>query len=161
MSESETTVTQTNTQENTNEVNKGSKSEKKFVKAMTKMGLKPVEGIQRVTFKTGKSFVMSVEAPTVMKISESSFAVFGEAKIFDPKSSMATKQAEKFKKAQEPIKEEEEENPDEGELELGNLKEEDVTNLISYANCTRNKAIKTLNKVNGDIVEAITLLSSN
>ena len=30
---------------------------------------------------------------------------------------------------------------------------------MSYANCTRNKAIRTLKKTNGDLVEAITMLT--
>lgn len=34
---------------------KASKGEKKFKKAMAKMGMKPVEGITRVTLKTAKN----------------------------------------------------------------------------------------------------------
>ena len=48
---------------------------------------------------------------------------------------------------------------EEGEVEQGDLKDEDIDNLVSYVNCSRNKAIKTLKKTGGDLVEAITLLS--
>jgi nascent polypeptide-associated complex subunit alpha len=46
---------------------KGNKGEKKFKKAMSKMGLKPVSGINRVTLKKGKAFTMSIDDPDVWK----------------------------------------------------------------------------------------------
>ncbi len=43
------------------------RGDKKFKKAMTKMGLKPVSGINRVTIKKGKAFVISIDDPDVWK----------------------------------------------------------------------------------------------
>ena len=144
---------------------KSARGEKKFKKAMIKMGLKPVDEVFRVTLRTNKAFTMYIEPATVMKITDNSYAVFGEAKIHDIKSTLASKQAEKFGTAEtaanapklNPIKEEEED--DNEVLEAGNLKEEDITNLMAYATVSRNKAIKALKETNGDVVEAITKLS--
>ena len=152
------------------DAHKSSRGEKKFKKAMIKMGLKPVDNINRVTLRTSKNFLMYIDEPFVMKSSETSYVIFGEAKILDFKSALAGKQAEKFQKAENvadskasklgEVKEEDEEKDEEGEVDIGDLKEEDINSLISYSNCSRNKAIRTLKKTNGDVVEAITLLSS-
>ena len=145
---------------------KQTRGEKKFKKAMMKMGLKPVENIVRVTLKTNKNMIMYVDEPFVMKSSETAYVIFGEAKIFDFGKAMAEKQAQKFqqpdgeikKKNLDEIKEVKEDHDDTPE-EIGDLKEEDIQNLISYSNCSRNVAIKTLKATKGDIVEAITRLS--
>ena len=46
---------------------KSNRGEKKFKKAMAKMGLKPVTGINRITIKKGKNFVISIDDPDVWK----------------------------------------------------------------------------------------------
>jgi nascent polypeptide-associated complex subunit alpha len=62
-----------------------SKGEKKFKRAMGKMGMKSVDGITRVTLKTNKNFILYIDAPEVMKApgAEESYIVFGEAKFLD------------------------------------------------------------------------------
>jgi nascent polypeptide-associated complex subunit alpha len=47
---------------------------------MTKMGLNPVTGINRVTIKKGKAFVISIDDPDVWKTpgNESSYIIFGK-----------------------------------------------------------------------------------
>lgn len=47
---------------------------------MTKMGLKPVTGINRVTIKKGKAFVISIDDPDVWKTpgNENSYIIFGK-----------------------------------------------------------------------------------
>ncbi len=59
---------------------KSNRGEKKFKKAMTKMGLKPVTGINRVTIKKGKAFVISIDDPDVWKTpgNENSYIIFGK-----------------------------------------------------------------------------------
>ena len=112
------------------------------------------------------NMIMYVDEPFVMKSSETAYVIFGEAKIFDFGKAMAEKQAQKFqqpdgeikKKNLDEIKEVKEDHDDTPE-EIGDLKEEDIQNLISYSNCSRNVAIKTLKATKGDIVEAITRLS--
>ena len=150
---------------------KASRGEKKFKKAMMKLGLKPVDNITRVTLRTNKNFVMYIDEPFVMRTgnTDNSFVIFGEPKFLDFKSQLAGKQAEKFNQPEQAldqteqklgdIKEEEEPEEEEGEVDQGDLKDEDIENLMSYVSCSRNKAIKTLKKANGDIVEAITMLS--
>jgi nascent polypeptide-associated complex subunit alpha len=47
---------------------------------MSKLGLKPVTGINRVTIKKGKAFVISIDDPDVWKSpgSESAYVIFGK-----------------------------------------------------------------------------------
>ena len=56
------------------------RGDKKFKKAMSKMGLKPVTGINRVTIKKGKAFVISIDDPDVWKSpgSENAYIIFGK-----------------------------------------------------------------------------------
>ena len=150
--------------------NKASRGEKKFKKAMIKLGLKEVDNITRVTLRTNKNFVMYIDEPYVMRTGagDNSFVIFGEPKFLDFKSQLAGKQADKFNAPENAAQnadkklgdiKEEEEADDDAEVEQGDLKDEDIENLMSYVSCSRNKAIKTLKKANGDIVEAITMLS--
>ena len=53
MAEEKQSVETTPTQDASN--HRATKGERKFRKAMTKMGMKPVEGINRVTLKTNKN----------------------------------------------------------------------------------------------------------
>jgi nascent polypeptide-associated complex subunit alpha len=78
-----------------------SKGEKKFKKAMSKMGMKPVDGITRVTLKTSKNFILYIDGPEVMKApgAETSYIVFGEAKFLDFTKNAAASQLDKFKTA--------------------------------------------------------------
>ena len=62
---------------------KGNRGEKKFKKAMGKMGLKPVSGINRVTIKKGKALCISIDDPDVWKSpgNESAYIVFGKPNL--------------------------------------------------------------------------------
>ena len=53
MAEEKQSVNNIPTQDSSN--HRATKGERKFRKAMTKMGMKPVEGITRVTLKTNKN----------------------------------------------------------------------------------------------------------
>lgn len=147
-----------------------SKAEKKFKKAMGKMGMKPYEGITRVTLKTNKNFILYIDNPEVMKntAAETSFIIFGEAKFLDFTKTDAKSQLDKFKMAQEATVKEDAEGEDAGEKEggeeggdvdAGDIPEETINTLIEYTSCTRAKAIDALKQTNGDLVEAITLIS--
>ena len=144
---------------------KASRGEKKFKKAMMKMGLKPVDNINRVTLKTNKGMIMYIEEPFVMKSSDTAYVVFGEAKFLDMAKALAEKQAGKFAQPeaaaekQPKLEEIKEEKEDDGPEDTTGLKEEDINSLISYVNCSRAKAIKALRASNGDVVDAITKLS--
>lgn len=144
-----------------------SKAEKKFKKAMAKMGMKPFEGITRVTLKTNKNFILYIDNPEVMKntAAESSYIIFGEAKFLDFTKTDAKSQLDKFKAAQSAIVKEDAEAEDagdneaEGDVDAGDIPEETISTLIEYTSCTRAKAIEALKQTGGDLVEAITLIN--
>ena len=119
------------------------KDGKTFVKVMKKFHLKEYKGITRVVLKTQKGFIMYIDNPTVVVSdkSDDSFVVFGELKYGEIESMIkGNKQANVTSKPQE-IKEESEEEDDGVELDKGDLKEEDINELINYSECSRNKAI--------------------
>lgn len=146
---------------------KSSKGEKKFKKAIGKMGMKPVEGIERVTLKTQKDFIMYIDNPEVVTTgSAGSYIIFGEAKFLDFSSQNASRLLDKMKETQAAKKTEgktetiqEEEAEDDETEEAGDIPEESIKTIIEYTSCTRAKAIKCLKKTKGDVVEAITLAS--
>merc|ERR1712146_761235 len=56
---------------------------KKFKKSLTKLGMKQVTGINRVTLKTSKNFVLYIEDPDILKSTDNAYVIFGECKMFD------------------------------------------------------------------------------
>merc|ERR1719343_1836410 len=60
------------------------RNEKKARKAMTKLGMKPVPGILRVTVKKSKNVLFAINKPDVFKSSNAeTYVIFGEAKSED------------------------------------------------------------------------------
>ena len=60
------------------------RSEKKARKAISKLGLKPVTGVARVTIKKSKNILFVIQKPDVYKSQGAeTYIVFGEAKIED------------------------------------------------------------------------------
>lgn len=149
-------------QDHSDQLSKKGKDGKTFVKVMKKFHLKEYKGITRVVLKTQKGFIMYIDNPAVVVSdkSDDSFVVFGELRYGEIESMIkGNKQANATNKPQE-IKEESEEEDDEGvELDKGDLKEEDINELINYSQCSRNKAIRVLKKANGDLVEALSKLT--
>merc|ERR1711948_253504 len=63
---------------------KQNRAEKKSRKAVAKLGMKPVQGIVRVTVKKSKNILFVISKPDVHKApSSDTYVVFGEAKIED------------------------------------------------------------------------------
>lgn len=61
---------------------KQSRSEKKARKAMSKLGLKTVAGVKRVTIRKSKNILFVINKPDVFKSPASdTYIVFGEAKV--------------------------------------------------------------------------------
>jgi len=61
---------------------KQSRSEKKARKAMSKLGLKSVPGVSRVTIRKSKNILFVINRPDVYKSPASdTYIVFGEAKV--------------------------------------------------------------------------------
>merc|ERR1719287_309419 len=77
---------------------KQSRSEKKARKAMQKLGMKSVPGINRITIKKAKNILFVITQPDVFKSPASdTYIVFGEAKIEDINSQAQNVAAEQFK----------------------------------------------------------------
>merc|ERR1712224_876216 len=157
---------QEETEGDANAQHKASRGEKKFKKSLVKMGLKQVTGINRVTLKTSKNFVLYIEDPDILSSGDNAYVIFGECKMFDYGQNFAADKASSFQKPEEAQKTDADAKPDvkveeegEGDEDAGDTPEESINTLMEYANCSRAKAIKGLKKTNGDVVEAITLVS--
>lgn len=145
---------------------KQSRSEKKARKLMSKLGLKLVQGVNRVTIRKSKNILFVINKPDVLKNPASdTYIIFGEAKIEDLSQQAQVAAAEKFKEPAiipslanamnnvqfaAPIQEEDEEEIDETGVE-----EKDVDLVRNQANVSRAKAIKALKNNQNDIVNAI------
>merc|ERR1719164_279248 len=80
---------------------KASRGEKKFKKSLTKLGMKQVTGINRVTLKTSKNFVLYIEDPDILKSTDNAYVIFGECKMFDYGQNFAADKASAFQKPDE------------------------------------------------------------
>ncbi|XP_022179872.1 nascent polypeptide-associated complex subunit alpha [Myzus persicae] len=147
-----------------------SRGEKKARKIISKLGLKQIHGVNRVTIRKSKNILFVINNPDVFKNPASdTYIVFGEAKIEDLSQQAQVAAAEKFKSADmmpsvldkdgasrpmvsQPIHEEEEE---EGEIDYKGVEEKDVDLVCAQAQVTKRKAIEALLKNNNDIVNAI------
>ncbi|CAF1057462.1 unnamed protein product [Rotaria magnacalcarata] len=77
---------------------KQTRSEKKARKAMAKLGLRPIQGILRVTIRKSKNILFVIQKPDVYKSPASdTYIVFGEAKIEDLSQRAQIAAANQFK----------------------------------------------------------------
>lgn len=146
---------------------KQSRGEKKARKIMSKLGLKPVQGVNRVTIRKSKNILFVINKPDVYKNPVSdTYIVFGEAKIEDLSQQAQVAAAEKFKevnpagegaagnhttKVVAPIAEESEEE----EVDDTGVEDKDVDLVMTQANVSRAKAVRALKNNQNDIVNAI------
>lgn len=145
---------------------KQSRGEKKARKIMSKLGLKPVQGVNRVTIRKSKNILFVINNPDVYKNPHSdTYIIFGEAKIEDLSQQAQVAAAEKFKAPEAtpaggessgattsvaPIAEEDEE-----EVDDTGLNEKDIELVMQNANVPRAKAIRALKENSYDVVNAI------
>jgi len=154
---------------------KQSRAEKKARKLMSKLGLKHVSGVTRVTIRKSKNILFVINKPDVYKNPVSdTYIVFGDAKIEDMSQQAQMAAAEKLKEVSTnaaaggdlsgsgmlsgpsaAIPEADEEEESEGEIDETGLEQKDIDLVISQANVSRSKACKALKKNNNDIVNAI------
>ncbi|KAG7159466.1 Nascent polypeptide-associated complex subunit alpha-like 1, partial [Homarus americanus] len=141
---------------------KQSRSEKKARKLMSKLGLKQVPGVNRVTIRKSKNILFVINKPDVFKNPASdTYIVFGEAKIEDMSQQAQMAAAEKFKEptvnpaADTAAHTTEDEEEDDEEVDETGLEEKDIELVVSQANVSRAKAVRALKKNNNDIVNAI------
>ena len=82
---------------------KQSRGEKKARKIMSKLGLKQVTGVSRVTIRKSKNILFVINKPDVYKNPASdTYIVFGEAKIEDLSQQAQIDAAKKFNAAEAP-----------------------------------------------------------
>merc|ERR1712212_181744 len=145
-----------------------SRGEKKARKIMSKLGLKQVTGVSRVTIRKSKNILFVINKPDVYKNPASdTYIVFGEAKIEDLTQQAQTEAAQKFKAAEVPQPTEmgasgttgpasiPEEDEDDGEVDEAGVEDKDIDLAMSQANVSRTKAVKALKNNANDIVNAI------
>merc|ERR1711937_481233 len=139
---------------------KQSRAERKTKKAMMKLGLAPVEGINRVVLRKDKTLLFVVPNPEVFRKGDT-WVVLGEARVEDPnqraREMAAAKVAEniqpktKTELVQATITEEDEET----DVPADGVEEKDIELVMQQAACTRAKAISALKSNSNDIVNAI------
>ncbi|XP_052590438.1 NAC-alpha domain-containing protein 1 [Peromyscus californicus insignis] len=148
---------------------KQSRSEKKARKAMSKLGLRQIQGVTRITIQKSKNILFVIAKPDVFKSPASdTYVVFGEAKIEDLSQQVHKAAAEKFKVPSEssalvpelapgprlrPECEEQEEEDE--EVEEAGLELRDIELVMAQANVSRAKAVRALRDNHSDIVNAI------
>jgi nascent polypeptide-associated complex subunit alpha len=125
---------------------------------MQKLGMKPVPGIKRVTFKKSKNVLFVVNKPDVFKAPTSdTYIIFGEAKIEDSSAAASSQAAEQFKaptqrQATAPASNN---AADEGPVDETGIESKDIELVISQTGCSRSKAVTALRNNECDIVNAI------
>lgn len=148
---------------------KQSRSEKKARKAMSKLGLRQIQGVTRITIQKSKNILFVIAKPDVFKSPASdTYVVFGEAKIEDLSQQVHRAAAEKFKVPAEPSAlvpesvpgprarpECEEEEGEEEEVDEAGLELRDIELVMAQANVSRAKAVRALRDNQSDIVNAI------
>jgi nascent polypeptide-associated complex subunit alpha len=148
---------------------KQSRGEKKARKIMSKLGLKQVAGVSRVTIRKSKNILFVINKPDVYKNPASdTYIIFGEAKIEDLSQQAQMEAAQKFKASEPPqptdmgatgttgapapIPEEDDEDE---EVDATGVEDKDIELVMSQANVSRSKAVKALKNNANDIVNAI------
>merc|ERR1712128_411260 len=147
---------------------KQSRGEKRARKIMSKLGLKQVTGVSRVTIRKSKNILFVINKPDVYQTPASDTSiVFGEAKIEDLTQQAQMEAAQKFKAAEVPQPTEmgasgttgpaaiPEEDEDDGEVDEAGVEDKDIDLVMSQANVSRTKAVKALKNNANDIVNAI------
>uniref|UniRef100_K7FIJ4 NAC-A/B domain-containing protein n=1 Tax=Pelodiscus sinensis TaxID=13735 RepID=K7FIJ4_PELSI len=144
---------------------KQSRSEKKARKAMSKLGLRQIHGVTRITIRKSKNILFVITKPDVFKSPASDiYIVFGEAKIEDLSQQVHKAAAEKFKVPMEhspliteaaPALAIKEESEEEEEVDETGLEVRDIELVMAQANVSRPKAVRALRHNNNDIVNAI------
>ncbi|KAF1808772.1 NAC-domain-containing protein [Eremomyces bilateralis CBS 781.70] len=148
-----------------------SRNEKKARKAISKLGLKHVEGITRVTLRRPKNILFVINNPDVYKSpSSNTWIIFGEAKIEDLNSQAQAAAAQQLsqaadadphaghdhgdKKIEAGEAKKEEEEDDGEEVDESGLETKDIELVMQQANVSRKKAVSALKENDNDIRSA-------
>jgi nascent polypeptide-associated complex subunit alpha len=161
-----------------------SKNEKKAKKILTKLGIKPIAGITRVTLVRSKNLIFAIRNPEVYKNPvNNSYIVFGEAKVED-NGLMAQAQAaqrlrekesnssgnsqeksgfslEELSKPQDSEQKEQEQEDDPSvPVDESGLDPKDIQMVMDQCRVSRSKAVRALRENDNDIVNTIMELTS-
>lgn len=149
------------------------RNEKKSRKIMQKLGLRPVYGILRATFKSSsKGGIFVIDKPDVFTANATTYVIFGEAKNQGSQAATATAAKNFQKPLQEAASIPNSDTPipelfqtpngddDDGAVvdETG-VDEGDVQLVMKQSGCSRAKAVKALKETDGDMIEAIMALT--
>merc|ERR1712046_352642 len=136
------------------------RNEKKCRKALMKIGMKQLSGIQRITLKKRDGMIFVIDDPEVLTL-ENSYAIFGELKFEDSNRQMQMEQARKFaeqtaakKKTEDAPATAKADGAEEPVSEEG-LTPENIAIVMEHANCSRAEAVKALRATNDDTVQAV------
>lgn len=149
---------------------KGGKSEKKVRKALGKLGMTKMDGVNRVTIRQKDNYILIVKDPEVYtsQQTENTYIVFGELTFDDPDKKLAKEEidkmraeGEKVKPETAPEKKENVEIVDEsGEVSEEGLDPTSIETVMTEGNVPRQRAVRALRSADGDVVQAILNLSS-
>lgn len=151
------------------------RNEKKARKMMQRLGMSPVSGIERATFKTGgQGEYFFINNPDVFTLGKT-YVIFGEARqggnMQQQQAAMAQAQAQAAMAQQQagggmPSLAEEgvevEDLPDiaEESVDESGVDNKDIDLVMSQAGCSRSKAVKALKENDNDLVNAIMSLTT-
>ena len=134
------------------------RNEKKCRKALTKIGMKALSGITRITLKKRDGLIFVIDDPEVLNM-DNSYAIFGELKLEDLNRQMQMEQAKKFAESAASKKPEtkalDAATDDGAPMSEEGLTPDHITMVMEHANCSRNAAIKALRETNDDSVAAV------
>lgn len=150
------------------------RGEKKARKAFAKLGLVPVEGVERVAMKRGR-IVFAIARPTVFRVGNTdTYVVFGEVKGEDTAAAMAAQRLAALRAMQaggesaaaagaaEAHAEDAEESDgkEAADEDAPGVDEKDIIIVMEQTSASRAAALRALKENNNDIVSAIMALSS-
>nr|BAK06432.1 predicted protein [Hordeum vulgare subsp. vulgare] len=144
-----------------------SRSEKKSRKAVEKLGMKAITGVNRVTIKKSKTVTYVLSKPDVFKSSRSeTYVMFGEVKLEDVNTELLQTQAAEQFKTQGPSGVISKDEPsmaaaqDDEEIDETGVDKKDVELVMMQASVSRSRAVESLKAADGDIVSAIMELTN-
>ena len=149
---------------------KQNKGERKVRKAITKLGMVQIPGVNRVTVRQKDSYIFVVKDPEVFKgtQNESTYVIFGELTFEEPDKNIGKETLTKLKETTEgdKVKQEVTEKEEKKNIEIiedtnevvseEGIDQESIKMLTDqFSNVPRNKILKILKKNNNDAVQSI------
>ena len=133
---------------------------------MTKLGMRPVPGILKVSVKKSKNIQFVIANPDVLKApSSDTYVIFGEAKVEDVNAQAQAAAAAQFSNPEAMAGAASAAAPaaaaddDDEEVDETGVEPKDIELVMSQASVSRSKAVKALKENSNDIVNAIMALT--